>query len=330
MKTFKSLLSESIIGEELFDIFEGEFYEDDSLMEGVFSGIPKKIIKTMTSNYGVDQKAGENSPHTTIPVKNKSTTHKAVSDGLSNGNHVVVTKHGKVLASIHPQTAYKGERQAMTVHGSEGDGERVGQNETKYIRGKFRGGRYEKDTVHKYVRFDHTKGESLNFVHNAIEANGGHDGVEVHHIGADDNRRNLATARQANRGEYVGSKGSTHTDRRGKASDPKSLAAGTARAAAKMADKYSGGAESPHGKAKAIHAELGKAIEAGDHQKVASLSGDLYNHVRNAGLGKDAHNVERVKSAGADVGETSNRKSYTYHTADFIRRLRSLKDSSKA
>ena len=321
MKSFRTLLSESIIGstDEMFIVLEGEEafdLQEESLDEaaGALAGIPKNITKTMTSTYGGG--AGEHSTVTIHQAKNKSNLHSAIADGMAAGHHVVIKKHGKVLGSIHNATgsSSKHTQEVMTPDAA------VSQTETRHIRGKYRGGRMEPDHSYKYERKSFTKGEAVDKAKAMVDAAGGYDGVEVHHISKDAERAKKREERNpsmANRPKVE--PGTT-----------RSLKDVAHRAATKLVDKYADSAGSAHAKAKELHAQLGKAIEAGDHRTTRKLIGDLNNHVTYHGLDKHSYDQEEaVRHAGSTGGQrlTSpyRAREPSYDAEQFVRHLRKVK-----
>ena len=133
-------------------IMNEEFGEDGTLEileEGIFSGMPKHIIKNMVNH---EVMAGENSSVAVHKPTNKNQFHKTVKAALDDKNNHVVVKHkGQVIASVHPQV------NARNYNTDRGD--------------------------------SLPKTRALKHLHDKIEDNGGHKaGLEVHVIGRDTKR----------------------------------------------------------------------------------------------------------------------------------------------
>ena len=62
--------------------------------------LSQKAVKEITKGF-TDFRGGENSPHETISVNNKSQTHAEIASKLNN-HHVIVKHNGKVIATLHP------------------------------------------------------------------------------------------------------------------------------------------------------------------------------------------------------------------------------------
>ena len=306
--------------------------DEDILGEaaGALAGLPSHIIKHMAHRYASGGKqAGENSPTEVHPVKAKTAAHVAITDALNKGHHVVVKKDGKVLASVHSYDT--GGRPVNSVVKADGDGGKVKQETTKFNR-TVRGGKVNVYR-HTYERSDLTRAEAINHVHKMVDEHGGYKGgnVEIHTIGVDKNRVALQKERGTNRGEYVknlSGNGGVRNDGRGKASDEKSLAAVTKRAAERIANKYSSEA-GPKSKALDIHAKMGEAIKNGDHKAVRQHMEALANHMHNSGLSADSYDKSRVIDAGEDMGERGGQRGknekYNWRRDDFVRGVRKLK-----
>lgn len=354
LKDIKSLLIECMQHDQIDEsndqltdcwIFEGDLGEAASQLSlneseldeeilgeaaGALAGLPSHIIKHMAHRYvSGGKQAGENSPTEVHPVKAKTAAHVAITDALNKGHHVVVKKDGKVLASVHSYDT--GGRPVNSVVKADGDGGKVKQETTKYNR-TVRGGKVDVYR-HTYERSDLTRAEAINHVHKMVDEHGGYKGgnVEIHTIGVDKNRAALQKERGTNRGKYVSNQssgGKVRNDGRGKASDEKSLAAVTKRAAERIANKYSSEA-GPKSKALDIHAKMGEAIKNGDHKAVRQHIEALANHMHNSGLSADSYDKSRVIDAGKDMGESggqrgSNEK-YNWRRDDFVRGVRKLK-----
>ena len=354
LKDIKSLLIECMQHDQIDEsndhltdcwIFEGDLGEaasqlslneselDEELLgeaAGALAGLPSHIIKHMAHRYvSGGKQAGENSPTEVHPVKAKTAAHVAITDALNRGHHVVVKKDGKVLASVHSYDT--GGRPVNSVVKADGDGGKVTHETTKFNR-TVRGGKVEVYR-HTYERSDLTRAEAINHVHKLVDEHGGYKGgnVEIHTIGVDKNRAALQKERDANRGDYVRNAyhdGKVRNDGRGKASDEKSLAAVTKRAAERIANKYSTEA-GPKSKALDIHAKMGEAIKNGDHKAVRQHMEALANHMHNSGLSADSYDKSRVIDAGTDMGERGgqrgNNEKYNWHRDDFVRGVRKLK-----
>ena len=354
LKDIKSLLIECMHYDQIDEsndhltdcwIFEGDLGEaasqlslneselDEELLgeaAGALAGLPSHIIKHMAHRYvSGGKQAGENSPTEVHPVKAKTAAHVAITDALNKGHHVVVKKDGKVLASVHSYDT--GGRPVNSVVKADGDGGKVTHETTKYNR-TVRGGQVNVYR-HTYERSDLTRAEAINHVHKLVDEHGGYKGgnVEIHTIGVDKNRAALQKERGANRGEYVRNAyqdGRIRNDGRGKATDEKSLAAVTKRAAERIANKYSSEA-GPRATALDIHAKMGEAIKNGDHKAVRQHIEALANHVRSEGLSADSFEKSRVIDAGTDMGERGgqrgNNEKYNWRRDDFVRGVRKLK-----
>ena len=354
LKDIKSLLIECMqhgqideSNDQLMDcwIFEGDLGEaasqlslneselDEELLgeaAGALAGLPSHIIKHMANRYASGGKqAGENSPTEVHPVKAKTAAHVAITDALNKGHHVVVKKDGKVLASVHSYDT--GGRPVNSVVKADGDGGKVKQETTKFNR-TVRGGKVNVYR-HTYERSDLTRAEAINHVHKMVDEHGGYKGgnVEIHTIGVDKNRAALQKERGTNRGDYVKNlrgDGAVRNDGRGKASDEKSLAAVTKRAAERIANKYSTEA-GPRSKAMDIHAKMGEAIKNGDHKAVRQHIEALANHMHNSGLSADSYDKSRIIDAGKDMGEhggnRGNTERYNWRRDDFVKGVRKLK-----
>lgn len=320
MKSFKSILSESLLNQGSFFVIEGELSEDQ-LMEsaGALADIPKHIVKTMVGNYTT--KAGENSEKTDKAVKAKTAMHVAVSEKLRAGNHVIIRHDGKVIGSVHPSSFQHGSRDTHIAHDADSSEVKTKQ-ETRRVRGKSRkyGGawHHEPDRSYTVARKDLTRGEAIDHVHRLVDAAGGYDGhqVTVDGISADKNRQAVSNKRALLR--------------RPDPDDPKSLAAGTVRAASKLADKYQDKRDSNKNIARDLHAKLGKAIEDGDYKAARQHSWALDHHVNNRGLDDNTDTAlgMRVKSDAKYIDRGPNARN-RYSAKDFAKSLRDLKSKNK-
>ncbi len=324
---------EGDLGEAASQLSLNESQLDEEILgeaAGALAGLPSHIIKHMAHRYvSGGKQAGENSPTEVHPVKAKTAAHVAITDALNKGHHVVVKKDGKVLASVHSYDT--GGRPVNSVVKADGDGGKVKQETTKFNR-TVRGGKVNVYR-HTYERSDLTRAEAINHVHKLVDEHGGYKGgnVEIHTIGVDKNRAALQKERGTNRGKYVSSPssgGKVRNDGRGKASDEKSLAAVTKRAAERVANKYSSEA-GPKAAALDIHAKMGEAIKNGDHKAVRQHMEALANHMHSAGLTADPYSKTRVVDAGADMGETGGLRGkdtkYNWRRNDFVQGVRKLK-----
>ena len=324
---------EGDLGEAASQLSLNESELDEEILgeaAGALAGLPSHIIKHMAHRYvSGGKQAGENSPTEVHPVKAKTAAHVAITDALNKGHHVVVKKDGKVLASVHSYDT--GGRPVNSVVKADGDGGKVKQETTKYNR-TVRGGQVNVYR-HTYERSDLTRAEAINHVHKMVDEHGGYKGgnVEIHTIGVDKNRAALQKERGTNRGEYVRNAyhdGRIRNDGRGKATDEKSLAAVTKRAAERIANKYSSEA-GPKATALDIHAKMGEAIKNGDHKAVRQHIEALANHVHSAGLSADSYAKSRVVDAGADIGERGGQRGknekYNWRRDDFVSGVRKLK-----
>ena len=345
MKSFRSLLESSLgarlsgelkESEETFFFFEGDISSltEDQLFEGAgpLSGVPSHIAKNMTGYYR-HNRAGENSESHTFPVKNKSNVHTHVAAGLDAGHHVLIKKHGKVIASIHGDGASSGQRETHKV--LDGDNDKPHAiPETKIHRGKFRSGRWEKDYVTKHERTALTKGEAISHAQQVVDASGGHDGVEVVHVSRDKNRDDVIKQREQTRGVYRGTrkgsaKGSQPIYDRAASNpeDAKSFGGIAHSAAKKLVAKYSEGG-SANDKAKELHAAVGRALESGDHHAVSNSMAQLQQHLNNNGYSKTSYEAYRVIDAAGDLSQ-DKRTGGSYAAGHFVRSLRNLKDKNK-
>ncbi len=311
---------------------------EDEIAEsaGVLSGLPKHIIKSITNRYqpGMAPAGGENSEVSVEHVKAKTAAHVAISKGLADNKHVVIKKDGKVLASIHPAN-YSGEKPSNFVQKGEEPGA-VTKETSKWVKSKMRRGQYEPGYAQKRTEHRLGRADAINHVHAAVEAAGGYkSGVEVHHVGQDANRIAKAKERSTNRDGYVTNsvydsksqsyKGTVNNGQ-GKASDPKSLAAVTKRAAERIANKYDDG-RGPKAKAMEHHAAIGKAIEAGDYKEMRKHMDALANHVHQHGMNKDSYDKDRVVDTGVSLGKRASRAKggYNYDRDAFVNSVRKLK-----
>ena len=322
---------EGDLGEAASQLSLNESELDEEILgeaAGALAGLPSHIIKHMAHRYvSGGKQAGENSPTEVHPVKAKTAAHVAITDALNKGHHVVVKKDGKVLASVHSYDT--GGRPVNSVVKADGDGGKVKQETTKFNR-TVRGGKVNVYR-HTYERSDLTRAEAINHVHKLVDEHGGYKGgnVEIHTIGVDKNRAALQKERGTNRGKYVSSPssgGKVRNDGRGKATDEKSLAAVTKRAAERIANKYSSEA-GPKAAALDIHAKMGEAIKNGDHKAVRQHMEALANHMHNSGLSADSFDKSRVIDAGKDMGERGGQRNdkYNWSRDDFVKGVRKLK-----
>ena len=314
-------MSESIIGtsDEMFIVLEGEEafdLQEESLDEaaGALAGLPKNITKAMTNPAVASAGAGENSTVTVHQAKNKSNLHSAIADGMSAGHHIVIKKHGKVLGSIHSD-AYSSSKHTQQIMTPDGE---ISQPETKYKTMPRRGGVRQPDHVYKYDRKRFTKGEAVDKAKSMVDAAGGYDGVEVHHITKDAERAKKREERNpsfANRPKVE--PGTT-----------RSLKDTAHRAATKLVDKYANAAGSAHAKAKELHAQLGQAIEAGDARSTRRLIGVLNNHVYLHGLDKHSYDADEAIHHGGSTGGQKLTSQYgaNYDAKQFIHHLRKVKN----
>lgn len=331
MKTFAQLIAQGILGESDYIVIEGNLLDHvPSLLEGeetleeaagVLKGIPSHITKTMTAKYGRATVAGENSDTSTTEVKAKSPAHTAITAGLQKGQHVIIKHNGKVIGSIHPDSGYSGGRPEHTVLDA---GEKGAKSvaDTNYVRGKQYKGYREPDRSYSFQRKSLTRGEAISHAHEMIEKHGGYKGhqVEIEHIGPDKNRAAVSKTRTDAR----------PSSERGKADQPKSLAAVTARAGSKLVDKYAG-QHGAHAEAKAIHEKLGKAIDDGDHAAVRYHMRELDNHINSKGISKEAPSARWAKDEAKNIGERGGSRTdkYNYSAERFGDKVRELKGTSK-
>ena len=296
---------------------EGEILDEAA---GALAGIPSHITKHMTQGYTAA--AGENSDKESSSIKNKSNLHVNVSQGLSKGKHVVITKHGEVIGSLHSDGGNGGR---ATIRALEPDSkEAVGKVERHTVRGKYRYGRQEPDYHYTANRTELTKGEAIDHAHELIQKHGGFDGIEVHHIGVDKNRLEKNKARKETRGDDYAKYGKGLVQQRGSISGTRSLASGTKRAADKMIDNASGSASAEDKQTlKDLHAELGKHIEAGDHFKALGVAESLHGAINRVKHSGTQHDIDRAKWSGESLAKSGHKDSYDARRfVDNIRRLR--------
>ena len=162
--------------EDTSELFENYSEEDieDALSEGIFSGIHPKSVKEITKGL-TDFHGGEHSPHVATSVNNKSQAHTAIASKLNN-HHVIVKHNGKVVATLHPLD----NTSRSNFHVNDGEG---------------------KQRTHQYSDSRLTKGEAIEHAQNQIAKHGGFNGhnVELHFIGKDEERPNIARERSNNR-----------------------------------------------------------------------------------------------------------------------------------
>lgn len=191
---------------ELFENYSEEEIED-ALSEGIFSGIHPKAVKDITKGL-TDFRGGEHSPHESTTVNNKSQTHTAIASKLNN-HHVIVKHNGKVIATLHPLD----NASRSDFHANDGEGKEHRVERTEKWRSKTyqRNGRRIGGDLHtrQYTDSRLTKGEAIEHAHSAIEKAGGYksttpfgtkkdNNVELHFIGKDEERSNIARERRKN------------------------------------------------------------------------------------------------------------------------------------
>ena len=182
---------------ELFENYSEEEIED-ALSEGIFSGIHPKAVKDITKGL-TDFPGGENSPHAATSVNNKSQAHTAIASKLNN-HHVIVKHNGKVVATLHPlDNAARSDFHANDADGKEHRVERTKKwrSQTYQISGRTIGGDI---ATRRYTDSRLTKGEAIEHAQNQIAKHGGFNGhnVELHFIGKDEERPNIARERRKN------------------------------------------------------------------------------------------------------------------------------------
>lgn len=320
MKSFQSILSESLLNQGSFFVIEGELSEDQ-LMEsaGALADIPNHIVKTMTKNHSAP--AGENSEVNTEQVKAKTAMHVELSNKLRAGHHAVIRHNGRVIGSVHPSNFQNGARDTHVAHDADSSDVKTKQ-ETRHVRGKSRkyGGQWhhEPDCSYTVARKDLTRGEAIDHVHRLVDAAGGYKGhtVTIDAIPADEKRIKKQSKRISDR-------------RSDPIEDPRSFKSTTVRAGSKLVDKYQTKKESNKAIAKDLHAKLGKAIEDGDYKAARQHAYALDHHVNNRGLSDDTDSSE-ASSAKDDLARISSGSSRHsgWSSESFAKNLRRLKAAS--
>lgn len=263
---------------ELFENYSEEEIED-ALSEGIFSGIHPKAVKDITKGF-TDFPGGEHSPHEITTVNNKSKAHTAIANKLNN-HHVVVKHNGKVIATLHPLD--NASRSDFHVNDGDGKQHQVERTEKWRTRRYQSGGRMYggEQRIRHYTDSRLTKGEAIEHAQNQIAKHGGFDGhkVELHFIGKDEERPNIARERRRN----------------AKMNDesPKLFK----NIAAKAADKITGaqpkdpvGAEIHLRRAKEHKENLDKALSKGNHYEAAQHAEKLASVLHKA---DDAASIRR-------------------------------------
>lgn len=297
---------------ELFENYSEEEIED-ALSEGIFSGLHPRTVQQMAREYS-DYKAGEHSPVETHEVSNKSQTHQAIVDKMGS-HHVIVKHNGKVIATIHPQQNEA--RPEFKAHDGEGNVEQKDRVETwrtpKTRSGGQTFGGHLRTSEYKSNRL--TKGEALDHVHDAINKAGGYKSttpfgtkknnkVELHFIGKDEERPNIARERRKN--AEINNE------------SPKLFK----NIAAKAADKITGaqpkdpvGAEIHLRRAKEHKENLDKALSKGNHyeaaqhaEKLASVlhKADAAGSIRRSSVQRQAHWVAQDIGHRQDTNHKNN------------------------
>lgn len=292
--------------EEISELFENYSEEEieDALSEGVFSGIHPKAVKDITKGF-TDFRGGENSPHETISVNNKSQTHAAIASKLNN-HHVIVKHNGKVIATLHPlDNAARSD-----FHANDGEGKEHRVERTEKWRSKTyqrNGRRFGGDVyTREYTDSRLTKGEAIDHAHSAIEKAGGYksttpfgtkknNNIELHFIGKDEERPKIAKERSNNR--------------RMNRENPKTFENISGRAVdrvtgAKVKDAY--GAKHYAQEAHEHKKNLDKAFENGNHEHAAAYAAELANSLKKAhelGSINRNYNQKRANWAATTLGQ---------------------------
>lgn len=301
-------LTESEIDELQCELFEGE---DDleilSEAAGAMAGLPKHVVKYMTSQYVAP--AGENSPTASAPTKGKTAAHVAITAGLNAHNHVIIKKGGEVIASVHPDRHGK---EVSVLHGT---GEKATHEKTAYSRASRRNG--WRSNAHTYETSSHTRAAAIAKVHDAVHAAGGYGpDVEVHTVGSDANRYKVAGERRKARAEDYHS---PHTDSNRQE-----------RAGLAVARKHAG--SQPNGEevkatATKLHAELATHIANGDHHNTIKTAEALAAHVsahkRNIDNDSTEHAVRRASHEARYI--EGKRTGDNYNAKTFVDKIRALK-----
>lgn len=246
-------------------LLEGEEgWADEVFTEaaGALAGLPKASVKAIAGSWNAP--GGENSKVTSKEAKAKSAAHVAITDGLNKGHHVVIKKGDQVVASIHP-TGH--DKKVGVIAG----GEKSVVNKARILPGNRRNG--YRASRYEYEVSDHTRGEAMAKVHDAVAAAGGYDkDVTVHHISPDATRKAIKDQRAKARKEDE--------------SNPHSVAATAARVGEKFADKVMPSSEGTiknaqavHAKAKEMHEQIAKHLDAGEYHAAAKVSSALNSHL---------------------------------------------------
>jgi hypothetical protein len=332
-------VQEYLASTELFEVFDLTDDELEILDEatGALAGLNTHLKKLVTSHMG-----GENSAVTeTGRLSNKSGLHRAILAGMEKGHVVVVHKNGKPVAAVHPASNY-GSRPEFGIHNGES---KETQTERKLMHGTGKWNpRLKRHIPSEYSTHqnpNYTKGDALSramgLAHGSSD--GDKDHYKEHHIevktfAPDQNRistakkRNLAAPKmQANyvnkneaekakdKSPYASDKKQTSTTPAGKMDDIVDTAA------KKLAKKTLGDKGSPAEKAKQLHAEIGKHIEAGDHKAAREKMSELDDHIRSQGLGKENGDIESYASALADL-QRDKKNGYGGYSKERLKRIR--------
>lgn len=283
--------------EEAAAFYVEDFADEEVELEeglGSLAGLPKHLVKSVVSakgQYNSKTRGGENSPITSHGV---ATSHhalkKAINASLDSGGHTVLYHNGSPVGAIHNDDSYGKPTYAM--HDDKGAAP-AKKSRTVPGTGKYdhRSGKYIAPKFHPYEENSHTKGEAVDkAIHNIL---GNRAGVadmtdktaykahnfEVRNIGKDASRAEKAAGRTVAR-----KREDTLGPIRDKAID-------------KYAVNHLSSDNSPHEQAKNLHAQIGDAIEKGEHLKVHTLAGALQDHVKKHGVGKTSHDAKSFKDS---------------------------------
>ena len=312
---------------ELFENYSEEEIED-ALSEGIFSGIHPKTVKEITKGF-TDFRGGENSPHETTTVNNKSQAHTAIANKLNN-HHVIVKHNGKVIATLHPlDNADRSEFHANDADGKEHRVERTEKwrSKTYQRNGRTHGGDLN---THQYTDSRLTKGEAIEHAHSAIEKAGGYksttpfgtkkdNNVELHFIGKDEERPKIAKERSNNI--------------RMNRENPKTFENIAGRAVdrvtgAKVRDAH--GAKHYAQEAHEHKKNLDKAFENGNHEHAAEHATNLaiaLNKTRELGSVNRDHNQRNANLTATTLGQRKDdgHSNLTDHYKELVHAIRKAK-----
>lgn len=291
------IVTEGWSDEDINDLFENYSEEEieEALIEGIFSGIHPKAVKDITKGLS-DFRGGENSPHETKTVNNKSQAHTAIGNKLNN-HHVIVKHNGKVIATLHPLD--NASRPEFHVNDGEGKEHRVERTE------KWRSQTYQRNgrkfggdlNTRQYTDSRLTKGEAIEHAQNQIAKHGGFGGhnVELHFIGKDEERSKIAKKRSNNK--------------RPNRENPKTFENIAGRAADRVTGvkvKDAHGAKHYAAEAHEHKKNLDKAFANGNHEHAAVYASELANALNKAhelGSINRNYNQERANRSATSLAQ---------------------------